>query len=402
VRLTFGRTLSLLAATSLGAALLTVAAPVANAFPTAWCDAAPADAPCVVSITRDGVPITSASSDYDVSVSGFTDAGGTWMLNWWLFSAAFGSAGQLPAGDMGATFTVTLDVRAHIPRFAFNHSTKGPIVRGVDAVTGDHLITLTGSPVTLTQGCTGSGVCTAVAATEFAAYLDGWVYEPNWYAAQGVPVTAWNNANMWTNVDWTEFPPQVTTNALTITVANSHYRLDGATPVKGFLDEDLPYALVKSVLHIDDPYSLVGGGVLGALSGTGTGTVSVTADDAAGAIRVHATNLSFSKRAVVIKRGVIVPRSGVVKTAKRAAKRTTVRVAVAAGVSRGSKVTGYQARCYKAVGSAKYYLRYGYTKVGHGLVVLVAKVSTASARYCQVRVSSRAGYGPWGRAIRVR
>jgi hypothetical protein len=185
-----------------------------------------------------------------------------------------------------------------------------------------------------------------------------------------------------------------------LNVANSHYRHDGTTLVHGFVDEDLPYTLVKDIMYIDDPVSLVGGGVLASLSGSGSGTVSVTADDALGVIHVDASNITFSKRAVVIKRGVVVPRSGVVKAAKRYHPKTTVKVTVNPGVSRGSKVTGYQVRCYKASGSKKLYVHVGYLKAGHGYIVTVTGVGSGT-RYCQVRVNSRSGYGPWGSPVKV-
>lgn len=395
------RVLALLATTSLGAALLSVAAPVAQAAPGSWCDTAAADAPCIVSLTRDGVPITSADPDYAVTVSSLTDPTGTWQANWWVYSSALGD--RLPPGDAAATFVVTVDVRTHIPRFSFNHSTHGTVVRSVDPGSGDHLVTLTASPVTITQGCDGSGVCPAVPVSDLSPNLDGWIYDPVWYADQGVPASAWNNASMWTNVDWTEFPPQATTSSIVLNVANSHVQIDGTTPVQGFVYEDLPYALVKYVLGIDDPYALVGGGVLGSVSGTGSGTVAVTVDDTAALVHVAATNLSFSKRAVVVRRGVIVPRAGVVRAATRTpSRRTLVRVSVAAGISRGSRVTGYQARCYRLVGTAKTSVRTGYTKAGAGLLVKVANVSTYGTRYCQVRVGSRAGYGPWSKPVRAR
>jgi hypothetical protein len=390
------------AAAVLAAALGVVAVPApAQASSLApWCGVAAPTVVCILSASRNGVPVLSTDPTYVVSAVEIPEDT-PWSINWGVEDRG-ATTNDLGAGELSAVWTVTLDVRARIPRFGFAHSTPDSIVRSV-APSGDHLISFTGSPVTITQGCTGVPVCPSTAVSQSIAYIDGWVYDANWYLAEGVPQAAWNNANMWTNVDWTDFPPTITsTGAFQLDVANSHFLTDGATPVTGFVVQDLPYALVKQVMHVDDPASLVGGGVLATLSGTGGGTISITADDATGVVHVAAVGLTFSKRTITIRRGVIVPRAGVVKAAYRTTVKTRVRVGVAAGVSRGSRVTGYQARCYALRGTTLRYVRTATLGVGHGLTLTVLNVGTSGTRYCQVRVSSKAGWGPWSKAVKVR
>jgi hypothetical protein len=369
----------------------------ASADASSWCGAAAPTAPCIVSATRDGVDVGPSDPTYDLYA--VMVASGDQVM--WGVSAK-GGGFSLPIGDLDSTWAVTVNVRSLTPRFTYAHSTRGPVTRSTN-LAGEHIVTMQGRPVTVTSECNGAGVCPTVATGEWPAYLDGSIYEANWYASSGVPASAWNGSAMWTNIDWTSFPPQVPPGGgLQLDIANSHYRVDGVTPVSGFIYEDLPYALVRQALFVDDPMSLVGGGVLAGLTGTGAGAVSVTADDAAGMLHVAGTGITFSHRALVVKRGITTPRSGAVVSAFRASPRTTVRVRVLLGVSRGAKVTGYSVRCYRLSGTTRTYVRTGYTALGHGLVVVVKNVGTTGARYCQARVNSTRGFGSYGKAVRVR
>lgn len=382
---------ALLATSSLSLTLIQGVGLPASATSLGWCSSAPPTEACVVSATRNGVTVTESDPTYEIGVVD-SASGGDWTLYWNVLPRG---GGHLADSELGANWNIVLNTRGHVPRVAFMSSTIGTVTRGLSGV--DNLVTVVGGPIRVTQGCDGSGVCPAVAATEFVA-LGGNIDEAaTWYASSGVPVEAWNGANVWTNIDWTSFPPSLDASGnLVLQVANSHFRTDGTTPVVGFLRQQLPYSLVRTALFVDDPVSLVGGGVLATLSGSGGGIVTVSADDATRLVTIDASSVTFSRRSISVKRGVIVPRPGVVASLTRRGNGSTMRVSAAKGTPRGSRVIGYQARCYRLSGGVKSMVRVGYVAASKGRLISVYNVSRSASTYCQVRVRSKAGYGPWG------
>jgi len=381
---------------ALAAALPLVLLPLgASPAPAAsdWCSSAPPTAACIQSAFRDGVPVTESDPTYRVSL-----VEGVYGSGWQASVDVMLLTDSLPSSELGHTWRVLVNTRAHEPRVVFARATRGPVDRLIPLV-GDNLIAVEGEPVRVTGECSGAGVCPVTATREQVAF-GAVVYDAvGWYASSGVPASAWAGANMWTNIDWTTFPPTVFNGTLELQVANSHFRPGGVLPVTGFLYQDLPYALVQNALFVDDPYSLVGSAMITSISGSGSGSVSVLPDDANARLRVAATGLTFSKRTIRIKRGVITPRPGeVVSAVRRAGTPTTVRVAFARGVARGSAITGYQARCYRVVSGQVTGLRLGFVAAGPLTAVAVIGVSTAPGARCQVRVRSKAGYGAWGPA----
>jgi hypothetical protein len=382
-----------------GAALVTgflsVAAPVAQAsgFAPLCSDPSAAGVVCLVSATRDGVDASSR-----VYVATDTSSG------WWLGTYYVGniSGGEdLGVSELGHTWKITINTRAHVPRVSSVYGTTGTVQRSLSR--DGHIITITSTPVKFADNsfCNSiTAVCPVQSAQDWTL-LQGEVDDPRWAPYSTVSPSAWDGANTWTNIEETFFPPILGPGgSLSVEVSNSHLWHDG-TLVHGFLVQELPYALVKAVMGVDDPAALTGSGVVTTISAGGSGTFTVTLNDAVGILKVVASDITFSKRVVTIKHGVIVPRTGVVSRAYRTATRTTVLVRVVHGVSRGSHILGYQVRCLRYVGTHLRTVRYGTSASPSKLLIAVGRVPTGGRVACAVRVHSKAGYGPWSKPVGV-
>ena len=70
------------------------------------------------------------------------------------------------------------------------------------------------------------------------------------------------------------------------------------------------------------------------------------------------------------------------------------------GVARGSSLRGYQVRVYARVDGQRRAVVTAYF-AGAAVVRGTLRGVGSGARWAEVRVKSRAGYGPWSRAVRV-
>jgi hypothetical protein len=385
-----------IAGAALVSAFLSLAGPVAQAsgFAPLCSDPSATGVVCLVSATRDGVD---ASSRVYVS----TDTSSGWWLGMYYVGNISGGE-DLGASELGHTWTITINTRANVPRVSSVYGTPGTVQRTVSGA--DHVIAITSTPVKFADNsfCNSITAVCPVQSLQDWTLLQGEVDDPRWVPYSTVSPSAWDGANTWTNIEETFFPPILGAGgALSVQVSNSHLWHDG-TLVHGFLVQELPYALLKAVMGVDDPASLSGSGVVTTISAGGSGTFAVTLNDAVGILTVAASDITFSKRVVTIKHGVIVPRAGVVSRAYRTAAHTTVDARVLHGVSRGSRVLGYQVRCLRYVGTHLTTVRYGTSTSPAKLLIAVGRVPTGGRVVCEVRVRSKAGYGPWSKPVSVR
>src|SRR5258708_6818439 len=93
-------------------------------FPAEWCmHHAP---PCVVSASRNGVPITESDPTYAVSAAGSLQPDGEFLTQWGIGDALIGGGFEtLAPGDVGVPFSITVDVGAHSPRVVAAHTASG-------------------------------------------------------------------------------------------------------------------------------------------------------------------------------------------------------------------------------------------------------------------------------------
>jgi hypothetical protein len=350
-------------------------------FSSEWCGKqAP---PCVVAASRNGVAITESDPTYAVSASGSLLSDGEFLTQWGIADALIhGTYATLAPGDIGASFSITIDVGAHPPRVADEYAGGASVTNTYDSMAGTWDVTVSGTAVE--QGVNAD--CNAVAWTcpnnetntivAFQGEVGDWQQWPD--------QSQWNDftgLDQWTNVELTEIPPQITGNPLTITeqLGNSH-ELNGQV-FQGFWDAVLPNAFLVD-MGINDPSTLTSAGISASV---GTGTVTVTPGPTSTEIAI--TGITFSPRKVRIKRGTITPDAPTGLKTRRAAA-TVANLTFRAARPRGSYVRSYEGRCWARHRAT----RYG-TATRSPLKVrsLVRGVSYV----CQVRAKAAVGYGRW-------
>jgi len=193
-----------------------------------------------------------------------------------------------------------------------------------------------------------------------------------------------NGMTMATNIEATGLPPQIDPSfAMIIDLASSHFLAapDDATPFEGFFHLAIPNAYLEA-MGIDDPSTLVPSSVS---ASAGTGTVTVT--PGAASTEVAIDGMTFSPHKLRISRGVITPtKPTALRTNRRSAHRATVSFHRAR--PRGSRLTGYQARCHA---------RHTPTVRAKGkhTTLHLRGLKRGTAYHCQVRAKAKAGYGHW-------
>ena len=349
-------------------------------FPSEWCNNhAP---PCVVSATRAGNPITESDKTYVVSASGSSQSGE--FLTQWAISDGLikGTYATLAPGDVGVSFSITVDVGAHPPRVADEYADGATVTDAFDSVAKTWDVTVSGTAVeqgvnadcdATTWTCPSNEPNTIVAFQGEIGDWQQWPDQAQWNDFDGL--------NQWTNVELTEIPPQITGNPLTITeeLGNSH-ELNGVV-FEGFWYAVLPNALLVD-MGINDPSTLTSAGISASV---GTGTVTVTPGPTSTEIAI--TGITFSPRKVHIKRGTITPRAPTGLSTRRASA-TVAYLTFRAARPRGSYVRSYEGRCQAAHQTT----RYG---TGSRSPVKVTSLIRGVSYVCQVRAKAVVGYGPW-------
>jgi hypothetical protein len=351
-----------------------------NSFPGEWCGNQPP--PCVVAASRNGVTITSTDPTYVVSVGGSLQNGeflSQWGIGDYLIKGAYET---LAPGDVGATFSVTIDVGTHTPRVVDEYANDVSVTKTFDPVHNTWDVTVSGTAVeqgvnadcdAVNWTCPSDETNTIVA---FQGEIGDWQQWPD--SAQ------WNDFNgldQWTNVELTEIPPQITGNPLTITeqLGNSH-ELNNVV-FNGFWDAVLPNAFLVD-MGINDPSTLTSAGISASV---GTGTVTVTPGPTSTEIAI--TGITFSPRKVHIKRGTITPRAPTDLKIRRASATAAI-LTFRSARPRGSFVRSYQGRCRAAHQTT----RYGTSSRSP---VKVTKLTRGVRYFCQVRAKAAVGYGRW-------
>ena len=358
-------------------------------FPSEWCgNQAP---PCVMSASRNGVPITESDPTYAVSASGSLLSDGEFLTQWGISDALIGgSYATLAPGDVGVPFSITVNVGQHQPRVVDEYSGDVSVTKAFDNVAGTWDVTVSGTAVE--QGvnddcntsvwpwtCPFNETKTIVAFQGEIGDWQQWDAPAQW--------NDFNGLNQWTNVEVTEIPPQISGNPLTITedLGNSH-ELNGVV-FQGFWYGVLPNALLVD-MGINDPSTLTPAGIS---ASAGPGTVTVTPGPTSTEIAI--TGITFSPRMVHIKRGTITPYAPTGLSTRRASARVAY-LTFRAARPRGSYVRSYQGRCRAPHRTT----RYGKNSRSPVKVISLAR---RVSYVCQVRAKAAVGYGPWSRGRKL-
>ena len=391
-----------LAVAILAAALTPGVAPPAQATDpvSRWCSGA-VSAPCVERAFRDGVEFFAGDPAYDV----------TWP--WWGTSSStsherffqvqkntgLGWSYDLGASELGHRFTVTFNLGAMNPRVVWGWADPGSVTRSRDTA-GNHLLTVSLEPVRRVQ-CP-AGVCSDPPTTDnvIEAQLYGWISDASFWGTTESERDQLAGLWSFTNTDYTTVQPDIEvtstgTATMTIRMDNVHAYPDG-TLFRGFQKLRLPNRMLREVYGIPDPATMTPGSLTSTVSG-GVGAISTWQEGGGGAMRVDVTDVTFSQRRLVVRRGTIVPTR---PTDVRAIRTTLHRGRVAFDESRprGARVTGYRVRCVTLNRDAVVIA----TKTRPSSPVVVTGLAARRAYDCRVRALSKAGPGPWSRVTRMR
>jgi hypothetical protein len=387
----------LLTLTSLLALVLPVAlhASPSGASPVGdWCSTG-APVPCVASATVNGAPVDETDANWDVVVTQSTVDGAKQVS--WNVKDKIGDDYELGAGALDDVWDVTLDVGTAMPRTIFTYGTDTTVVRH-RAGDGTFSVDVTATPVVVSGGCDQSSApwtCPTTATEEWNGYLGGqfsdeaqWV-DPDQRAAM-------YGLNIATNISATSELPQFMEDGatgvgyFTFDLANPHNRIDGSTVFTGEFHQRIPNGFLKSVYGIDDPASLTASGLTASVSGGGgSGTINISQEPGGAAMQVDVTGMTFSARQLTVKRGNVRPTVPTALTTKRQLR--WGRVSFHASTSRGSKVTGYLAKCTHGAATVTASAK------ASPISVTGLKVNTSYA--CTVRALSKAGASSWSAAV---
>jgi hypothetical protein len=382
-----------------------------------WCsDGAPA--PCVLSASVDtgggpATPVASGDPNWNVQTS-LTTASGSHDVLWNVTNQHGPDSYELGVASTDDVWVLTLDLGPIVPRVVSMTGDNMTVTRQPQGG-GDFHVTITATPVRVTSGATNGTnddcdqsswpwTCKGTAVTQRHGYLGGQVTDYNSWT-DTAQRDSFYGMDFSTNIEATEIPPQITgdpsagTAQLLINLANPHFWPDGSTVFHGFAHMRIPNRFLRVVYGIDDPASMTGSGLTatvtkpdGTISATGTTTVSQ--DAAADAMLVDATGITFSAKRLHIRRGVITPTRPTKLVAHRGTQ-TRGRIGFAKSRSRGSKVTGYYARCISLDKKS--------VRTGSALASpIVIRHLVPGKRYdCQVRAKSRAGHSRWSTKARM-
>lgn len=348
-----------------------------------WCDA-PHAAPCITSVSVGGTTYTDTPPDFYVNLEFLGD-------DYFLYLTG------LDEPDASRTFTVRVDMGDYVPRYIQARAAKGlDVVRHI-AGDGTHDVTFVGSPTLVADGdeCNPSCDSTSVAKQEDETF-NAFINDMATSGGSAEEIKTWYGTDNFSNV-FSVTPAQVDLDAsnnpyVHTELQNPHYHPDGTTVFKGYAHLTIPPAALNYWFHVDDPSSLTSSSMIGT-SGSGTVDVSVASD---GSLVVDVNNMTFTKRAVRVKAGTVVPRRPTSVASHRLAS-TRGAVTYHKATPRGSKVRSYVARCIATDGSQ--------TKTGTGGAadrrIVVRHLHSGVVYQCQVRARSRAGAGPWSTKDRM-
>jgi hypothetical protein len=348
-----------------------------------WCSAHPALHTCVVSATLDGSAIIASDPNYDVWAIP-SNAGGAKTVQW---SVQPTGPDDLSA-ELGHTFSLTIRTKV-VPREIDGFGASMTYTR-TSLGSGNYQVVITGQPVSVTtqNGCTfpaGGPTCTPVAPGPSSVILQGEIDDYNYSGYSASLTDSFYGMDMYTNVAETSLPPSLVDGdggpELQIALADHHFLHDGVTVVHGDFYLRIPAGFLATYWGINDPNTLATNG-LNASVGAGGGTLTVTVEPGNTGVQVRITGLTFSRRKLKIKLGVVTPRAPKHVKARRSSG-TTARVTFGAARPRGQKVKGYSAECSGRRMKV----------VGRHSPATIKGLTPGVAYTCRLQGRSRAGYG---------
>ena len=393
-----GRSLALLGLLS-GGLIALAAAPAQADY--RWCGPSVA-APCIVSATRDGVPL----GEFDVNVDTYSGED----VNHYTGFTVLG----LGEADLGHDFEVVM--KTHIkPRVVSGWGAEGRTVRSASAdADGAWTVKVTMKPVKMLNSCDGAGdpYCPSTADPSDVRYeAHAEVSDGSWFSNDASQWDDINGLDQFSNINLFWYPPSISTSSTGVVtidweMQNSRYWPGGTNLFKGFANVRLPNAVLRKVYGIPNPETMTDGSFTGLSSSGSVASHQEFGDDA---WRVDLTGATFSfvsPRSVAgrmaaqpahlkLKRGTITPtRPTITKTTRISA--TSAKVAYTLSKARGAKPTGYDARCVSGSGHVV-----TKTKTTPTSPISLGGFRRGTTYTCKVRARSKAGPSAWSLGVKV-
>lgn len=351
--------------------------------------------PCVVSVLRNGAPLDEDWT-FLARYSSYP-AASTVLVAFYALRPEVGF--DLGFDSLDDTWQVALDLGDVVPRGVFGSG------RDVIVEREGSTVTVTGHPVTVSGQCDPDGHC-----PEWAEYPDP-DENDQWDGYFGFLVSelpfeeadlleASYGLDVFSNVASASLIPEVRHDSetgsdyLVFRLANRHYYEDGTTVVHGRLEVRIPNQLLRVALGIPDPELMTADSLDPVVTGHehGAGTISVSQEPGGDAMLVRITGVTFSRRTAQVRLGVIRPTQPRDVRAERMSG-TRARVDFDRARPRGAKVRGHEVRCLPVSGSRPAVTAWGRSPV------TVTGLARGAAYDCRVRGISRAGAGPWSKAV---
>lgn len=360
---------------------------------------------CVLSATRNGVPVTTAypsepgTHEWFYVDNGWRD--GIWGFN--LNTITVPPVGD-PVADKGvdgsARWVITVNTGATYPR-ELNAKTRNTVfTRGGNAATG-YWFRIEFNPVPIawryfdggfTCDMTSCGNDSTVADFVSGAgqgFADGYVTD---LADSGLSAgykAARTGFVLTSNAQYQGEPTyDAGSNSIVVQMANPHLRAPGV-PATGFFETYLPDAYLRTQLGVPDPDTLTGGTFTVWRDGVTT-SVPFTLTDVGPGIWIRVHGIGFSRPKFKLHAGPSKPRK--VSATKISVHKARVRFTKPAK-NLGYKINKYQARCHK--------LGKPWRKAkGTASSITVGNLPKGKV-YCQVRAHNKLGWGVWSATKRT-
>lgn len=368
---------------------VSTAAPAGADYTERWCTSA--SAPCISSFLINDVAQTE-SSPVELVLTPASDLGGYQELNLELSAA---SAEPAP----GDVLTVVINTgNAFIPDRMIGRMGLSDVDTWRETDTdGDHLIRITGTPVTWASGCDYEAAwpwpCPSTSTGDDVVFgADIAMLDDRSDTSIGMYVGT--NAT-YNGIFFDEQPDG--SHALTTELVAPHLYADGTTPIVGSVRYRLSYRQMRQEMGIPNPETLTAGSLSGTINnGTGGGAFSTWHDPDGGGFFIQASGFTFSVKRIKVRPSRITPSRPTITKDRRITSRRAV-LTHSLSTPRGAKVTKYQARCTPRRGAKVLAIGSPTSKK-----MTVRNLRPGVAYTCQVAARSKAGPSAWSPKVKVR
>ena len=367
----------------LASSVAAVAGPTspASASDGPWCTSAPA--PCIESLTVNGVTKTSGATILIPPPEGFDE------IDPIVTAVTSISDKVVLVVNTGTSF---------VPQRMIGRMGLDNVDVGVSA--GNHWIRIEGSPVVWPEGCDSAAAwpwpCPSTADSDdlvFAADVAHFA-DP---AESTIGMYVGTNAPYSGGIFFEEQPDG--THALTTEMVAPHkYHAGGV--IVGDIKFRVSYAMMRTDMGIPNPETLTPGSLSGVVTtpaGTPAGGSFTTWHDPdGGGFFIEASGFTFSLKKLKVAAAHITPTRPTITHAKRATA-TRAKLVHTLATPRGAKVTGYLATC-----TPKHGKTVRATGTASSAKVVVKGLHRGTAYTCKVAATSTGGRGAWSAPAKVK